>query len=317
MGTSDFAVPTLHALHHAGHEVVAVYTQPPRPAGRGRELRASPVERFARSLGLVVRTPVSLRGEEETNAIRDLAPDAIVVVAYGLLLPAAVLAVPRLGCLNVHASLLPRWRGAAPIQRAIEAGDAQTGVTIMLMGEGLDTGPMLLQANVSIGPHMTTGALHEELSALGAGLINTALEGVRAGTLRAEPQPPEGATYAAKITREDEDLRWEESADVLDRRVRALAPHPGASFTCGDERVKVLEVELLHISAPGRATTGAGERAEPSSSVPGTLINDQAVVACGGGGTLRLVTVQRPGRQPTDGAAFLRGLRLTAGARLA
>jgi methionyl-tRNA formyltransferase len=301
MGTPDFAVPTLDALARAGHTIAAVYSQPPRPAGRGQKARPSPVQACAERHGWPVLTPKTLKTAEAQSAFAALDLDVAVVVAYGLILPAAVLAAPRLGCVNVHASLLPRWRGAAPIQRAILAGDAETGVTIMQMDAGLDTGPMLLRQAMSID-RLNAQELHDNLAALGASLIGDALRGLAGGTLSATPQPPEGVTYAEKIDKAEGRLDWRESAAVLERRVRAFTPRPGAFFELpadrGSERIKVLAADV---------------RAE--SGLPGTLLDDKATIACGEG-ALRLVAVQRAGKAPMEVEAFLRGFTLPAGSVL-
>ncbi|MFC7333764.1 methionyl-tRNA formyltransferase [Rhodocista pekingensis] len=299
MGTPDFSVPILDALVGAGHRVVCVYTQPPRPAGRGHQLQPSPVHRRAEALGIPVRHPKSLRVAEAQAEFAALGLDGAVVAAYGLILPQPVLDAPRLGCINVHASLLPRWRGAAPIQRAIQAGDTVSGVTIMRMEAGLDTGPMLLKGEVPIGPRTGAQALHDALSEEGARLIVAALDGIAAGRLVAEPQPEEGVTYAAKLAKEEGRLDFALDAATLDRQVRAFTPWPGCWFEAATgERLKVLAAEPV----PGR-----GE--------PGTLLPGGLTVACGEG-ALRLLTVQRPGKAPVDGAAFLRGFPLAPGARI-
>ena len=295
MGTAAFAVPALDALAGAGHRIAAVYTQPPRPAGRGHKLRPTPVHEAAGRLGLDVRTPKTLRDAAGQEAFAALACDAAVVVAYGLILPAPVLAAPRLGCVNIHPSLLPRWRGAAPIPRTIEAGDRETGVTIMLMDEGIDTGPMLLVERMAVPGRATAGALHDTLAALGARLVVEALDGLAEGRAAPRPQGSEGVSYAAKLDRAGAGLDWSRPAVELDRQVRAWSPRPGARFRIGDQAVRVL----------------AAEPAE-GEGAPGTLLRADFTVACGAG-ALRLVTVQAPGRGPTDGAAFLRGARLEAG----
>ncbi|MGE0255027.1 MAG: methionyl-tRNA formyltransferase [Alphaproteobacteria bacterium] len=300
-GTPDFSVPALGALRAAGHDIAAVYTRAPKPAGRGGRLTPSPVHAAAEAAGIAVRTPRTLKDAEVQADFAALGLDAAVVVAYGLLLPAAILDAPRLGCLNIHASLLPRWRGAAPIQRAILAGDDTTGVTIMRMDTGLDTGPMLLAEAVPIGPRETAGTLHDTLAGLGARLVVAALDGLAAGTLAARPQPEDGITYAAKLAREEERLDWTRPAGELDRRVRAFAPAPGAWFEHAGGRIKVRAAEVA---------------AHGSAAAPGTLLDDALTVACGEG-TLRLLTVQREGRAPMDAAAFLRGTRLPAGTILA
>jgi methionyl-tRNA formyltransferase len=304
MGTPDFALPCLEALAAAGHEIGCIYTQPPRPAGRGHRARPSPVQALAEARGWQVRTPVSLKNPTEEAAFAALDLDAAVVVAYGLILPAPMLAAPRLGCLNLHASLLPRWRGAAPIQRAILAGDRETGVTIMQVDQGLDTGPILLQEAVPIGSRSTAQELHDDLARLGADLMVQALEGLDQGRLAPRPQPDQGATYAAKLGRSKSRLDWRLSAAELDRRVRAFSPWPGAVAALpgpkGPEAVKVLAVEALALR---------------SDAVPGTLLDDDLTIACGAG-ALRLLRVQRPGKAPLEAAAFLRGFPLKPGARL-
>ncbi len=299
MGTPDFSVPILSALRAAGHEVVCVYSQPPRPAGRGHKPQPSPVQRAAEVAGIPVRTPAKLDAEE-TERFRALGLDAAVVAAYGLILPKSVLSAPRLGCLNVHASLLPRWRGAAPIQRAILAGDSETGVTIMQMDEGLDTGPMLLSERVPITSETTASSLHDALSELGARLIVPALEGRAAGTLVAVPQPAEGVTYARKLGRDEGRLDWSRSAVQLARAVRALNPAPGVWFEHAGERIKVLAAHTVDDAAPG---------------APGAVLDAELTVACGVG-AIRLTRLQRPGRGPMDAAALLRGYALPPGTPL-
>jgi methionyl-tRNA formyltransferase len=297
MGTPDFAVPALQALLSAGHELAAVYCQPPRPAGRGHQVQLSPVHRFAEARGLPVRTPKTLRNPEVQAEFAALGLDGAVVAAYGLILPPPVLAAPRLGCLNIHGSLLPRWRGAAPIHRALLAGDEQTGITIMQMDAGLDTGAMLLRHAVAIGPETTAAGLHDQLAALGAAMIVEVVAGLAAGRLVAEPQPDQGVTYAAKLERDEGRIDWARPAVELERRLRALSPWPGVWFEAAGERIKVL----------GAAVAAAGDGA-----APGTLLDSELTVACGAG-ALRLTRVQRAGRAPVDGAAFLRGFALTVG----
>ena len=294
MGSPAFAVPALQALHAAGHEVAAVYAQPPRPAGRGRSLRSCPVQTAAEALGLPVRTPARLRHDaSEHAAFAALRLDAAIVAAYGLILPPAMLGAPRRGCINIHASLLPRWRGAGPIQAAVLAGDAETGITIMQMDEGLDTGPMLLRQAVPIGPTATAADLHDALAALGARLIVQTLQ-----TFPAPVPQPDGATYAPKLTRDSGRLAWMQGADVLGRTVRGLLPWPGAWTTLDGEPLKVLEA-----------------RPEPGDGPPGTVLDDRLLVACGEG-ALRLLRVQRPGRGPMDAAAMLRGRAVAPGTLL-
>ena len=296
MGSPEFAVPALRALHGAGHEIAAVYSQPPRPAGRGNHLTPCPVHAAAVLLGLPVRTPERLRrSRDDQAAFAALGLDAAVVAAYGLILPQEMLDAPRRGCLNIHASLLPRWRGAGPIQAAVLAGDAETGVTIMQMDAGLDTGAMLLRQAVPIGPRTTAANLHDTLGALGARLAVQALADPPAPV----PQPAEGATYAPKLSRADGRLDWTQQAEVLDRRVRGLTPWPGTWAMLGGEVLKVLE------AAP-----------EAGSGPPGTTLDPALLVACGAG-ALRLLRVQRPGRGPMDSAALLRGLPIPPGTMLA
>ena len=296
MGTPAFAVPALFALHAAGHHIAAVYTQPPRPAGRGKVSTRSPVHVAAELLGLPVRIPARLRRDtEKYAAFAALDLDAGVVAAYGLILPQPMLDAPRRGCLNIHASLLPRWRGAGPIQAAVLAGDAETGITIMQMDAGLDTGAMLLREAVPIGPRSTASDLHDTLTTLGARMIVQALQDAPLPV----PQPEDGATYAPKLTRDDGRLDWTLPAEALDRRVRALTPWPGTWALLGAEVLKVLD-----------ATPEAG------SGPPGTALDGALLVACGGG-ALRLLRVQRPGRAPMDAAALLRGFAVPPGTVLA
>jgi methionyl-tRNA formyltransferase len=297
MGTPAFAVPALETLRAAGHTIAAVNTPPPRPAGRGPRPVPAPVHRRADAEGLPVRTPARLRDAAAQAEFTALALDAAIVVAYGLLLPPAVLAAPRLGCLNLHASLLPRWRGAAPIQRSILAGDAQTGVSIMLMDEGLDTGPVLAREAVAIGPETTAAMLHDTLAARGAALLVATLAAWAHGALEPVPQPLAGATYAARLTRAEGRLDWRQPALALDRQVRAFTPWPGAWFDLGGERIKVLA-----------ATPAEGRAGAP----PGLVLDDGPTVACSNG-ALRLDRLQRAGKASLDAAAFLRGFPLLPG----
>jgi len=299
MGTPDFSVPAFAALLAAGHEIACVYTQPPRPAGRGQKERKSPVQLRAEAQGIEVRTPVSLKDPDAQAAFAALDLDAAVVVAYGLILPAPVLDAPKRGCINIHASLLPRWRGAAPIHRAVLAGDAETGVTIMQMDEGLDTGPELLREAVAIGPAMTTGELHDTLSELGGRLIVEALAGLEAGTIAPVPQIEDGATYARKIERGEERLDWAQDAETVLRHVRGFAPWPGAWFEQDGERIKVLTAELA---------AGDGQ--------PGVVLDDALCVACGEG-AVRLLRVQRAGRGALEAGEYLRGRPVPKGAQFA
>ena len=296
MGTPDFAVVALKALVAAGHEIACVYSQPPRPAGRGQSVKLSPVHAAAEALGIPVRTPVKLRRnspgwEEEWAAFQALDLDAAVVAAYGLILPAPILAMPRRGCLNIHASLLPRWRGAAPIQAAILAGDAESGVTIMQMDAGLDTGAMLLRGAVPITTETTAPALHDALADLGGDLVVRAL----AENPPAIAQPEAGVTYAAKLTREDGLIDWTRPTAELDRQIRALNPWPGTYTHLGADVLKI------HAAIP-----------TPGSGTPGTVLDDRLSVATGDG-ALRLLKVQAPGRPAMAADAFLNGRKITPG----
>jgi methionyl-tRNA formyltransferase len=311
LGTSAFAVLALKALVEAGHDVVAVYTRAPRPAGRGQQERKTPVHELAESLGLLVRTPASLKSEQEAAEFKALDLDAAVVVSYGHILPKSFLEAPVLGCINIHGSLLPRWRGAAPIHRALLAGDAETGVTTMRMDEGLDTGPMLLAERTPISAADTTESVHDRLAAMGATLIVSTLDGLMRKSLEPVPQPQEGVTYAHKLGREEGLLDWRRPAAELERKVRAFHPWPGTAFEAakqngqengkeggGADRIKVLAAALaLASGAPGTVTIAR---------------DGFPVVACGSGG-LRLLTLQRPGKEAQSADAFLRGFALPAG----
>jgi len=299
MGTPDFSVPTLSEIVCAGHDLAAVYTQPPRRAGRGMDLRLSPVQKFADEAGIPVYTPKSFRKAEAVEALAALDADVAVVVAYGLILPRLVLETPVHGCLNLHASLLPRWRGAAPIQRAIMAGDTETGATVMRMDEGLDTGPICMMERVQIGADMTAGELHDELAFTGASLMGRALVALARGNLECRPQPKRGATYAAKISKEEARIRWDAPAQEVHNRIRAMSPYPGAWFEAllggRPERVRVLRSVCVK---------GRGE--------PGQLLDNQLTVACGTQ-AVRLTRVQRAGKRPMSGTEFLRGFPLGKG----
>jgi methionyl-tRNA formyltransferase len=301
MGTPDFAVPVLTGIIGHGHEVVAVYTREPAPAGRGMDLRKSPVHATAERFGIPVLTPKTLRTEEAAETFRSHAADVAVVVAYGMILPKPILDAPELGCLNLHASLLPRWRGAAPIQRAIMAGDAESGVAVMRMEEGLDTGPVGMVEKVAIGRDMTAGELHDRLAAIGADLMVRALAALSRGGLAFTPQPEEGVTYAKKITNDDARIDWSAGAASVHDLVRGLSPFPGAFTTVdcgkGPERLKVLRTV----------------RTDPAGAA-GTALDDTLTVACGSG-SVRLVEVQRAGSRPMRAEDFLRGTRIPAGTR--
>jgi methionyl-tRNA formyltransferase len=302
MGSPAFAVPVLQALAAAGHEIVCVYSQPARPAGRGQALRPTPVQALAEARGYPVRTPKSLKKSESQAEFAALKADIAVVVAYGLILPKPVLEAPRLGCLNLHASLLPRWRGAAPIQRALMAGDRVTGVQVMRMDEGLDTGPVLLSKTIPIEPDDTAGALHDRLMGLGGALMVEAVRLVEAGEAQFIPQADDGATYAGKIEPAETRIDWTAPAREIDLKIRGLSPFPGAWFMLetprGSERVRALDSRL-----------GLGE------GPPGALLDERLLVACGAG-AVRLLTVQREGKAAMAALDFLRGAPLPAGVRL-
>jgi len=294
MGTPDFAVPALDALHAAGHDIACVYTQPPRPAGRGKKPRPSPVQARAEALGLPVRHPASLNGPEEQAEFAALNADLAIVAAYGLILPQAILDAPKQGCLNIHASLLPRWRGAAPIHRAIMAGDAESGVCIMRMEAGLDTGPVLSRAATPIGPDETTGDLHDRLARIGADLVTDTLARL---PLPEVAQPEDGVTYAAKIDKAEARVDWNRPAEEIARHIRGLAPFPGAWTVADGERIKLL-----------------GARRVEGTGAPGTVLHD-FTVACGSG-AVQVTRAQRAGRAAQDTDSFLRGTPLPKGTRL-
>ena len=298
MGTPDFAVPTLIELAAAGHDIAAVYTRAAKPAGRGMGLQITPIEREARRLAIPVFTPRTLKNEPEQAQFRGHEADAAVVIAYGLILPKPILEAPRLGCFNVHASLLPRWRGAAPINRAVMAGDKQTGITIMQMDEGLDTGAMALAERTPIEADDTAGDLHYVLARIGAGLMTRALVAAERGSLQLTPQPEQGVTYAEKILKSETRIDWSRPAAAVHDHIRGLSPWPGAWFEHEGVRVKVL-----------RSTLAQG------GSEPGTVLDDRLTIACGDG-TVRLVLVQRAGKQPMSADEFLRGARIGRGTRL-
>ncbi|WP_120215898.1 methionyl-tRNA formyltransferase [Sphingopyxis sp. EG6] len=301
MGTPPFAVPTLAALHAAGHEIACVYSQPPRPAQRGKKLQKSPVQVWAEEHGLPVRTPRSLKSEEVQAEFAALDLDVAVVAAYGLILPQAVLGAPREGCLNVHGSILPRWRGAAPVQRAILAGDAETGVTIMQMDAGLDTGAMRLVEATPIG-RKTAGVLTHELAEMGALMMVKVLSDLHA--FMPEPQPADGVTYAAKIDKSEARLDFLPSAAQVERQIRAFNPMPGAFFELDGERYKILAAEIVH---PAETIAGAA---------PGVTLDDALTIACNPG-AIRAMRVQRAGKPAMDAGELLRGRAIPAGTRLA
>ena len=305
MGSPDFSVPVLDALVAAGHDVVCVYSQPPRPAGRGKKLRPTPVQQWAEAHGIEVRTPRSLKKAPEQAEFAALNLDAAVVVAYGLILPQQVLDAPRLGCMNMHASLLPRWRGAAPIHRAIIAGDEMTGVQAMMMEAGLDTGPVLATEQTRIFPFDTTGSVHDRLAGLAAELAVTALSGLADGSLTPQPQDEDGVTYAHKVTADDQRIDWTRPAAEVDCQIRGLSPFPGAWFYYTPDG----ETEPLRMKAllSGRADGRPG-------AAPGELLDDALRVQCGDGNAVRVLRAQKPGSKAMDADILLRGLPVPAGA---
>ena len=301
MGTPDFAVPSLAAIKEAGHDIAAVYTRAPKPAGRGMAERRTPVHTVADLFGLAVLTPATLKSAEAAEMFRSHRADAAIVVAYGLLLPKNILDTPKYGCFNLHASLLPRWRGAAPINRAIMAGDGETGVSIMKMEEGLDTGPVALEDRTAIGSSETAGELHDRLSRLGAPLVAQALRALESGDLKLTPQSTEGVAYASKLANDETRVDWARPAREVHNHIRGLSPYPGAwseaDLGKGVERLRLLRSEV-----------GEGNGA------PGTLLDGEGTVACGQG-SVRLTTVQRAGKGPMMFAEFMRGARIEKGAR--
>jgi len=302
MGTPDFAVAALSALAEAGHDIACAFSQPPRPAGRGHRERRSPVHEAAAALDIPVRTPRSLKDPAEQAAFAGLDAEVAVVAAYGLILPKPILDAPTRGCLNIHASLLPRWRGAAPIQRAILAGDTETGVTIMQMDDGLDTGAMLMTRAAPIGPETTGGQLHDTLAALGANLIVAALAGLAEGSLTPVPQPDEGVTYAPKLDKAEARIDWTRPAAEIERMVRAFDPWPGAWFVANGQRIRLLAAEVAAEVAGG-------------SGAPGTVLDARLTIACGDG-ALRPLRLQRQGKEAVDTDAFQRGFPLAKGSRV-
>src|SRR5262245_3513819 len=299
MGTPDFAVPTLAEIVGQGHDVAAVYTRAAKPAGRGMAEKRTAVHELAARFGIAVETPRTLRGEEASAAFHAHAADVAVVVAYGLILPKPILEVPRLGCLNLHASLLPRWRGAAPIQRAIMAGDAETGVAVMRMEQGLDTGPVCLEEPVVIAPGMTSGALHDLLATRGALLMGEALSALESGALACRPQAAEGATYAAKIAKAEARIAFDRPAGEVVNLIHALSPHPGAWCELAGKRLRLLEAAV-----------------EPGSGPPGTCLDDRLAIACGSD-AIRPLLLQLEGKAALRLPDFLRGHPVASGTRLA
>jgi len=303
MGTPDFAVRALTAIMDSPHEVVAVYTQPPRPSGRGQAEKRSPIHELALKLDIPVHTPKSLRGvdaqKEFSDVVASTGADIAVVVAYGLILPAPVLEMPPKGCINIHGSLLPRWRGAAPIHRAILAGDTKSGITIMQMDEGLDTGPILLSEEIFLGPAVTAMELHDRLAILGARMVVYVLHGLEAGLLESTPQPTFGVNYAKKLTREEGRLDWQKSAEDLASQVRAFTPWPGAWFEINGTRIKVDDVQIM---------------ASAKNTQPGEVLDGEGrlTVACGVG-SLRILSLQRSGKKKQSAAEFLRGFPVAKG----
>lgn len=294
MGTPQFSVATAQSLYDAGHDIICVYSQPPRPAGRGKKIQKTAVHMWAENLGIPVRTPKSLKDPAEQQNFADLGADVGVVVAYGLLLPQAILDAPKMGCVNVHASLLPRWRGAAPIHRAIQAGDTQTGVVIMQMDAGLDTGDMILWDSVPITESTTCGNLHDTLAKMGGDLINPALNGMANGTITPTPQPDDGITYAHKITKDESLLDFTQPAETLHRQIRAFNPHPTAYFTHNGERIKVLSAEIIP---------------DNEGNPAGTVINETLTIACGTE-AIKITKAQRAGKKPMDTKTFLMGYKI-------
>jgi methionyl-tRNA formyltransferase len=298
MGTPEFAVPALSELVAAGHEICAVYTRAPKAAGRGLSEKLSSVHQFAQKVGLQVFHSASLRNTKEQEQLRTFKPDAIIVVAYGMLLPQVVLDTPPLGCLNLHASLLPRWRGAAPIQRAIMAGDTESGITVMHMEVGLDTGPIAIAEKIAITPHMTAGELHDALSKLGGDLIHRALGALERGALSFTPQSENGVTYAHKIGKEETKIDWSRSAEEIHNHIRGLSPAPGAWFSLKGERIKILRSEI--VNAQGKV---------------GYILDDKLTIACGKKAISPLY-LQRAGKQPLSREDFLRGFPIPEGTKL-
>jgi len=298
MGTPDFAVESLKRLVESPHDVVAVYTQPPRAAGRGMDVKKSPVHRFAEDKNIPIVTPENFKDEKDVDVFRDLDADLAVVAAYGLLLPESILSAPRLGCINIHASLLPRWRGASPIQQAILHGDETSGISIMQMERGLDTGPVLMQASFPLDPHETAGSLHDKLASLAAQMIVAAVEGLASGESTPTPQDDAKATLAPKIKKEDGAIDWAKDAKAIERKVRAFNPFPGTWFALQGNRIRIL-----------------GGKVIPASGKPGEVMDNQLTIACGEGG-YRITHLQREGRKAMTADEFLRGSPVQAATRV-
>ncbi|MBL0942203.1 MAG: methionyl-tRNA formyltransferase [Alphaproteobacteria bacterium] len=297
MGTPDFAVPTLAAIYNAGHKILRVYTQPPRPAGRGHQMHLSAVHQYALKHQLQVSTPVCLKSTEEREKFSALKADVAIVAAYGLLLPLPLLQAPRFGCLNVHGSLLPRWRGAAPIHRAILEGDTQTGITIMQMEQGLDTGPIIMQDSIPIDDQATSSQIHDQLANLGAQLMLQTLENLQTASLKTIPQPSVGISYAKKLERSEGRIYWQDTAETLERKVRALNPWPGVWFEYQNARIKILKAQIAE---------------NPQNAAPGTILDKNFTVACGQD-ALKLLEIQKAGGRILEGQAFLNGQPIPKG----
>jgi methionyl-tRNA formyltransferase len=310
-GTPGFALPALAALRER-HDVVGVLTQPDRPRGRGRRIASGPVKQAALALGLPVAQPETLKTESARSLLRDWQPDVLVVVAFGVLLPPEILSIPPLGCINIHASLLPRWRGAAPIERALLAGDAETGVTIMQMDEGLDSGPMLLQRCLAIRPDQTAGMLHDELATLGAEALLETLDGLSAGALAPRPQPANGVTYAARITKAEALIDWKRDAATIERQVRAFNPRPIAETTLDGEALRIYAAHVVHSELVAQIIAGNGPLKDEKRRETGAIVglSDESIIVGCGQGLLALTRVQRPGRRPVTAREYAQGSSL-------
>jgi len=299
MGTPDFAVPALSAIYNSKHNLIATYCQPPKPAGRGHKVKKTPVHIASEEFKIEVKTPKSLKNIEAQNELKKLNPDIIIVAAYGLILPQEILDVPKFGCVNIHGSLLPRWRGAAPIHRALLANDKKTGITIMQMDAGLDTGDIIAKEEIEITNKTTAQSLHDEMAMLGAKMIIPSIENLIYGKIKPTPQPNEGVTYAKKLTRYEGEIKWSESAINLELKVRALNPWPSTFFIFNDEKIKIHKATII----------------KDKSGIEGTLLNDDFTVACKKD-SIRLDIIQRSGKKPTDGSSALRGMRIEIGTKI-